>query len=141
MITFNYETPFNLNKEGVVTKWIEAAIEKESFSPGEINFIFCDDPYLHKINIEYLNHDTFTDIISFDYCEGKTLHGDIFISVDRVQENAKEYGVEFFNELSRVMIHGVLHFCGYQDKNKREKSIMRQKEDAYLLILEELYLK
>ncbi len=138
MITFNYETPFSLNKEGVLTNWIESAIEKESFILGEINFIFCDDPYLHKINVEYLNHDTLTDIISFDYIEGKTLHGDIFISIDRVEENAKKYSVEFFNELCRVMIHGVLHFCGYQDKSEEQKSIMRNKEDAYLLALEEL---
>ena len=94
--------------------------------------MFCDDNYLHKLNVEFLQHDTLTDIISFDYSVGKELHGDIFISIERVEDNAQDLGVDFEAELHRVMMHGILHYCGYKDKSKEDKKLMRQKEDFYL---------
>ena len=129
MITFNYETDFELQNESNYEAWIEAIIESEDFTEGEINYIFCDDEYLHKINVEYLDHDTLTDIISFDYTIGNLVSGDIFISVERVIENAKEYEVSFETELLRVMAHGVLHYCGFKDKSEEDAKIMRQKEN------------
>lgn len=115
--------------------WINFAIEKEKFKCGDLSFIFCFDEYLLKINKEYLNHDYYTDIITFNYVEGKTISGDIFISIDRVRDNAQQYGVSFENELSRVIIHGVLHLIGFDDKDESSQSIMRMKEDEYLLEL------
>ena len=132
MISFNFETDFELKNEAELTDWIKKTISNESCEVGEINYIFCDDDYLHKINVEYLNHDTFTDIISFDYSVGKELHGDVFISIDRVKENAEEFEVSFTDELHRVMIHGILHYCGYKDKTDEEAKLMRSKEDFYL---------
>ena len=129
MITFNYETDFELQNESDYEAWIEAIIESEDFTEGEINYIFCDDEYLHKINVEYLDHDTFTDIISFDYTIGNLISGDIFISVERIKENAKEYEVSFLKELHRVMSHGILHYCGYKDKSEEDSNLMRQKEN------------
>ena len=135
MIAFNYETEFQLDDEEKTTNWIEGCVEKEGFELGEINYIFCNDDYLHKINVEFLQHDTLTDIISFDYTLGKLVGGDIFISVDRVAENAKEFEVSFINELHRVIIHGVLHYMGYKDKSKEEKQLMRNRENQCLNIL------
>jgi len=133
MITFNYETEFTITKNiDVIKKWIKNAILQEKHSLGELNYVFCDDIYLLKINRDYLNHDTFTDIISFDYTIGKQINGDIYISIDRIKENAKLYKTTFYNELLRVMIHGVLHYCGYKDKTDADKKIMRSKEDYYL---------
>lgn len=129
MISFNYETDFELISESDYASWIQDIIASENKEAGDINYIFCDDEYLLKINVEYLNHDTLTDIISFDYSEGNFLHGDIFISVERVTENAKEFSVSFENELKRVMAHGVLHYCGYKDKSEQDEMLMRQKED------------
>ncbi|WP_276977337.1 rRNA maturation RNase YbeY [Flavobacterium filum] len=129
MISFNYETDFELSSESDYASWIQNVITSENKEEGDINYIFCDDEYLHKINVEYLNHDTLTDIISFDYSEGNFLQGDIFVSVERVTENAKEFNVSFENELKRVMAHGVLHYCGYKDKIKQDELLMRQKED------------
>ncbi len=129
MVVFNYETDFLLNNEAVYEQWIDAVVESEEKVPGEINYIFCDDAYLHKINREYLNHDTLTDIISFDYTIGDLISGDIFISIERVRDNAKEFDVSFHEELLRVMSHGVLHYCGYKDKSEPEEKIMREKED------------
>ncbi len=135
MITFNYETDFELDREGKISQWIPKVIETEGCKVGEINYIFCDDKYLHKINVEFLNHDTYTDIISFDYTLGKTINGDIYISVERVQENAEKYNVTFEEELNRVMIHGVLHYLGIKDKTETQKKEMRSKENEYLLLL------
>lgn len=132
MISFNYETDFNLDNENQFSDWISKTIKEENCKEGEINYIFCSDQYLHKINVEFLNHDTFTDIISFDYSVGKELHGDIYISVDRVKENAKAFNVKFEDELARVMIHGILHYCGYKDKTEEDKNQMRSREDHYL---------
>ena len=102
---------------------------------GEINYIYCDDNYLNNINIEFLKHDTYTDIISFDYTLGKQLNGDIYISTQRVLENAKIYNVTHENELYRVMIHGVLHYMGFKDKTINDKKVMRNKENASILLL------
>jgi probable rRNA maturation factor len=132
MINFNYETDFTLENEEAITIWITNVIESESKKEGEINYIFCDDDYLHKINLEHLGHDTLTDIISFDYGLGNELHGDIFISVERVKDNAIDFNVSFVDELKRVLIHGVLHFCGYKDKSDVDELLMRNKEDEKL---------
>ena len=132
MISFNYETEVNLEQSEKLTNWIIDAILEENFKVGEINYIFCTDDYLHQINMEFLDHDTLTDIISFDYSIGKELHGDIYISVDRVKENATDFKVPFNVELSRVMIHGILHYCGYKDKSEEEVKEIRSKEDYYL---------
>ena len=129
MISFNYETDFTLNNESNYEDWIARIINSEGFELGKINYIFCDDEYLHKINMEYLNHDTLTDIISFDYSVGNLLQGDIFISIERVADNAKDFNVVFNDELKRVMSHGVLHYCGYKDKSPKDEALMRLKED------------
>jgi len=129
MISFNYEIDFVLDNETQYEDWITRIIASEGFEDGEINYIFCDDEYLHKINIEYLNHDTLTDIISFDYSEGNFLHGDIFISIERVKENSSDFNVSFEEELKRVLSHGVLHYCGYKDKSPKDEALMRSKEN------------
>lgn len=135
MITFNSETSFTLKNQKKLVKWISDVISSEGFQVGEINYIFCNDSYLNKINQEFLNHDTFTDIISFDYTLGKEVGGDIFISTERVLENAEKFNEVFENELYRVMIHGILHFMGYKDKTKKEKTLMRTKEDENIFTL------
>ena len=132
MISFNYETDFNLDEEQGFSDWISNTILEEHCKEGEINYIFCSDDYLHKLNLDFLNHDTLTDIISFDYSVGKELHGDIYISVDRVKENASDFKVSFDDEMARVIIHGVLHYCGYKDKSEDDEKMMRSKEDYYL---------
>ncbi|WP_445714482.1 rRNA maturation RNase YbeY [Flavobacterium sp.] len=129
MISFNYETDFELENEAQYEDWISRIIESEGFDEGEINYIFCDDEYLHKINIEYLDHDTLTDIISFDYTVGNLIQGDIFVSIERVQDNANDFNVSFEEELKRVLSHGVLHYCGYKDKSPKDEALMRSKEE------------
>ena len=129
MINFNYETEFTLDNEQAFADWLSAVIVSENKNEGEINYIFCDDEYLHKINVEYLNHDTLTDIISFDYTVGNELNGDIFVSVERVEDNAKDFNVSFIEELKRVLAHGILHYCGYKDKSDSEAELMRSKEN------------
>jgi len=135
VITFNSETSFTLKNQNKLVKWIGDVVSSEGFQVGEINYIFCDDSYLNKINQEFLNHDTFTDVISFDYTLGKEIGGDIFISIERVLENAEKFNEVFENELHRVMIHGILHFMGYKDKTKKEKTLMRTKEDENIFTL------
>jgi probable rRNA maturation factor len=135
MITFNYETDFEISNEEKLSAWIENIIIAENFELGEINYIFCDDEYLLKLNIEFLQHDTLTDIISFDNTMGKEITGDIFISVDRVKENATEFKVSLKEEINRVMIHGVLHYMGIKDKSKEQKELMRNKENDALSLL------
>ncbi|APY08453.1 rRNA maturation RNase YbeY [Winogradskyella sp. J14-2] len=132
MISFNYETDFKLEKETQMSEWISKSINSENCKEGELNYIFCSDDYLHKINVDFLNHDTLTDIISFDYSVGKELHGDIYISVERVEDNAIDFDVSFEDELARVMIHGILHYCGYKDKTEEDAKLMRSKEEYYL---------
>jgi probable rRNA maturation factor len=129
MINFNYESEFTLENEEAIATWLSAVIVSENKSEGEINYIFCDDEYLYKINLEYLNHDTLTDIISFDYTMGNEISGDIFVSTERVLDNAKDYNTLFEDELKRVLVHGVLHYCGYKDKSEADETLMRSKED------------
>lgn len=129
MINFNYETDFVLNNETQYQNWISSVILSENKTEGDVNYIFCDDDYLLNINQQYLNHDYYTDIISFDYSVGNELHGDIFVSIERVKENAVDFKVAFDEELKRVIIHGILHYCGYKDKTRAEEDLMRVKED------------
>jgi len=129
MISFNYETGFELTDEKSLALWLSAVIISEQKKEGDINYIYCDDDYLLQINQQYLNHDTLTDIISFDYSVGNELHGDIFISVERVRENAINFEVSFEEEMMRVMVHGVLHYCGYKDKSLEDEAVMRQLEN------------
>ncbi len=129
MINFFYETEYKLANEKAYGNWIVQVAESEGRIVHEINYIFCDDDYLLNMNQQYLNHDTYTDIITFDYEEGKNLHLDIFISVERVQENSERIGTSFGDELRRVMAHGVLHAVGYKDKSAEESLRMRRKEE------------
>jgi probable rRNA maturation factor len=134
MIEFNYETDFELKDEAAYADWLARVIESEDKTEGEINYIFCDDEYLLAKNIEFLNHDTLTDIISFDYTMGNLISGDIFISVERVKENAADFNVTFEEELKRVIVHGVLHYCGYKDKTPEDEQIMRAKEEEKIVM-------
>ena len=129
MISFNYETEFELPNESAIERWISQVIASEQKREGEISYVFCDDDYLLELNQNYLQHDTLTDIISFDYTVGNELNGDIFISVERVRENAEIFNQTFDNEILRVMIHGVLHYCGYKDKSTVDEQRMREKEN------------
>lgn len=129
MISFNYESDFSLDNEKLYADWLSEVISSEMKQEGEISYIFCDDAYLLEINQQYLDHDTLTDIISFDYSVGNELHGDIFISVERVRDNALDFSVPFEDELRRVMVHGVLHYCGYKDKTETDERLMRDKEE------------
>lgn len=129
MINFFYELAFCLSEESVYMDWLNRVSSSESKSVAEINYIFCDDDYLLDINQKYLNHDTYTDIITFDYSVGNVLQGDIYISIDRVSENASEFSVPFEEELLRVMAHGILHMCGFKDKSADDISLMREKEN------------
>ena len=132
MIAFNNEIEFTLDNQDILSEWIVQTVDKEGFKLGELNYVFCSDDQLLEKNIEFLNHDTFTDIISFDYTMGKLISGDIFISIDRVTENSNTFNTLFQDELNRVMIHGILHYCGYKDKTEEDKSLIRSKEDYYL---------
>ena len=114
--------------------WLKKVITTENKKLGEIVFVFCNDTYLLKKNIQFLKHDTLTDVISFNYCEGEQINGDILISIDRVQENSEIFKAPFLNELDRVMVHGLLHLLGYKDKTKEDTKLMRSKEDFYLSI-------
>jgi rRNA maturation RNase YbeY len=129
MISFNYENEFELPNEDQIATWVSQVILSENKKEGEINYIFCDDEYLLNLNEQYLDHDTLTDIISFDYSIGNEIHGDIFISTERVLENAADFKVTFEEELQRVLVHGVLHYCGYKDKSEADEQLMRSKED------------
>jgi len=129
MIDFNYVSDYQLVKEKYYTNWILRIVASENKSLGEVSYIFCDDAYLLNINQEYLNHDTYTDIITFDYTNGITIAGDIFISIERVKENAEHFKVDFEEELRRVMSHGLLHLFGYGDKEEDEVKVMRAKEE------------
>lgn len=112
--------------------WISKVIEENQFTLGELTYIFCSDEYLLDMNKEHLNHDYYTDIITFNYNEGFSLSGDLFISYDRIKDHAKEFGVDVFDELSRVMVHGVLHLIGFNDKTDEEQELMTEKENEYL---------
>ena len=134
-ISFQSVGTFSLKTGAAVTKCVKALVKQELREIGDITFVFCDDNYLHKINLEFLDHDTYTDIITFDYSVGNEIVSEIYISVDRVSENAKKYKQTFENEIHRVMVHGVLHLCGYKDKLAEDKQIMRDKENHYLSLL------
>ncbi len=129
MIDFYNEIDFEIENREEIIDWIKRVVGSEGFDVGELVYIFCDDVYLLEINQKYLNHDTYTDIITFDYSEGEVIGGDVFISVDRVRENSKVFGVSFYNELLRVLAHGALHLMGYKDKLDDDAAIMRRKED------------
>jgi rRNA maturation RNase YbeY len=133
MITFHIENiSFKLSNCQKLKTWIKQVAADEGKTLGDVNYIFCGDDYLLSINKTYLNHDYFTDVITFDYSERLVISGDVFISVDTVRTNAQEYNVPFEDELCRVMIHGILHLCGYKDFSKKEKIAMREREDLYL---------
>jgi probable rRNA maturation factor len=131
-IFFHSECEFEPQNTQKRSKWIEGTICQEEKEIGELNYIFCSDEYLLGKNQEFLDHNTYTDIITFDYCVGGVISGDVFISIDRVKENANTFKVDFNDELDRVLIHGALHLIGYQDKTKEEQKQMRAKEDFYL---------
>lgn len=135
MISYNSENTFQLENEAEISSWLEGVILNENFKLGEINYIFCSDEYLHKLNVEFLQHDTLTDIISFDYTVGKLIQGDIYISTERVADNAKDFNVSFTEEVHRVMVHGILHYCGFKDKTPEDEKLMREKENHYLQLL------
>ena len=132
MIEFNYETEFTLENEEAISRWISNVIKSEDKKEGEVNYIFCDDEYLLQLNQQHLQHDYYTDIISFDYSVGNEIHGDLFISIERVKDNAIEFNVAFDDELKRVIVHGILHYCGYKDKSEADELLMRSKEDKKL---------
>lgn len=133
MIQYCFEDiRFEFKGRRLNNQWLKMVAESEIRRLGDISIIFCSDPYILDINMRYLQHDYFTDIITFDYCEGNTLSGDLFISIDSVRENALTYGSEFSDELNRVMVHGLLHLIGYDDHTPEDQVVMRQKEDYYL---------
>ena len=134
-ISFYSVGTFSLKTEAAVAACIKTIAAEESREVGDITFVFCDDNYLLKINNEFLDHDTYTDIITFDYSIGNEIISEIYVSTDRVEENAKKHKQTFENEIHRVIIHGVLHLCGYNDKLAEEKQIMRDKENHYLSLL------
>lgn len=132
------EVELTLSDEDKISNWIKSTILQEGQELGNLNFVFCSDPYLHKINTEYLNHDTLTDVITFPYSD-TFIEGDIFISIDRIRDNAKTFKVSFEEELKRVIIHGVLHLLGYSDKNPEDKQQMTLKENLYLRSFKEIH--
>ena len=132
MIEYTIVGKFSLDDEPQISDWVQFTLDSEEKELGELNYIFCDDDYLHKINVKTLKHNTLTDIISFDYTLGIVVSGDVYISYERVKENSEELNLSFKDELHRVMIHGVLHYCGYKDKSEEDKMMMRAKEDYYL---------
>ena len=132
MIEYTFVGNFVLENKNSLSDWIAFVLDQEEKELGEINYIFCDDDYLHEINVKTLKHNTLTDIISFDYTVGEVVSGDIYISYERVKENAGKLSHDFRDELHRVMVHGILHYCGYKDKDDTDILMMRSKEDYYL---------
>jgi rRNA maturation RNase YbeY len=132
MIAFEYLETEEITEINQNKKWLIQVISNEAKEEGDITYIFCDDDYLLEKNIRFLNHNTLTDVITFDYCEGNSVSGDIFISIERVKENSEVFKVDFLTELNRVMVHGLLHLLGYKDKTDRESNLMRKKENYYL---------
>lgn len=137
MISYYFQdTDFKFREKRRNNEWLRLTAESEIYRIGDISIIFCSDSYILDINQKYLHHDYYTDIITFDYCEGDRLSGDLFISVDSVRENAIEYGTEFKDELNRVIIHGLLHLIGYDDHTDEDIALMRKKENYYLSLRE-----
>lgn len=135
MIFYFWETYFKLDYDKLLNSWINSCLKHENGTLGEVNLIFCNDENLLMINKKYLNHETYTDVITFNYVRYTKIYGDIVISIDRIKENALKWGVSFEKELSRIMIHGVLHLLSYNDKNHTEKFLMQNKENFYLDLL------
>ena len=135
MIQFFFENIDIISLPDATKNWLINLIKNEQKKVGEINYIFCDDEYLLKVNQDFLQHDYYTDVITFDYVKGKTIAGDIFVSLPRISENAETHSKDFNLELHRVLAHGILHLCGYKDKTEEEIKEMRNKEDYYLNIL------
>ena len=138
MVSFEYncEMPIKLSLKHKV--WLQQVVRKEGMVTGDISYVFCDDAYMIQQNNAFLQHDTYTDIITFDECVGDVISGSILISADRVAENASKFGKTFENELLRVVVHGTLHLCGYKDKSESEAKLMRQKEDESLALFTEM---
>ncbi|MBL7910637.1 MAG: rRNA maturation RNase YbeY [Bacteroidia bacterium] len=128
----NQSVEFKLSEKIKIKSWIKTIIASEKKEMGNLNFVFTSDEEILKTNVQYLQHNTYTDIITFDYCEGKKINGDIIISVERVKENADKFETDFETEIKRVIIHGVLHLCGYKDKSEKDAKLMRSKENAAL---------
>jgi len=139
MILFFSKTKFHLYKKNQKKYWLKEILREENKKIGDINFVFYDDEQLSFLNKKYLNHDTLTDIITFDYSENDILHGDICISIERIKENAAKFNCTVEEELRRIMAHGILHLCGYKDKTKEEKQLMKQKEENALNLFNYLY--
>ena len=140
MISYHSEdTDFVFKGKALNNRWLKVVAESEIRRLGDIAIIFCSDNYILDVNIKYLQHDYFTDIITFDYCEGNFLSGDLFISVDSVRENAEFFNTEFPDELNRVIVHGILHLVGYDDHTDEEKKLMREKEDYYLSLRSQMF--
>ena len=135
---FLEDVKFTFKNKLLNNKWLKTVAESEIRRLGNVNIIFCSDPYILDVNLKYLGHDYFTDIITFDYCEGKLLSGDLFISIDSVRENSIFYNTEFEQELNRVIVHGILHLIGYDDHTESDIATMRAKEDYYLQLRESL---
>jgi rRNA maturation RNase YbeY len=136
IVFFSEDVDFQLDNEHRNAAWLLAVIEQEGKSLRLLNFIFCSDEYLHRLNVEYLDHDTLTDVITFPYAAPPIVEGDIFISIERVRENARDFNTSFEEELRRVMVHGVLHLCGYGDETDEEEQAIRQKENEALLVFQ-----
>ena len=134
-VSFHRENVSLIADEKLIIKWLTNSVNSLDYSIGELSFVFCSDDYLRKLNIKHLNQDYFTDVITFDYSKDMSLIGDVFISTERVKENAKLFNVSFNEELFRVIIHGVLHLCGFNDKTKEEKAEMRSKENNFLSLI------
>lgn len=131
---FSEDVCFDFNQKLLTKRWLNLVAEAEQRNIGDINIIFCSDPYILDINIQYLQHDYYTDIITFDYCEGDVLSGDLFISIDSVRDNSSEFSSSFNDELNRVIVHGLLHLIGYDDHKDEDITVMRSKEDFYLCL-------
>jgi len=129
---FNEDIKFSFKEKRLTSRWLRFVAESEAKRLGDVSVIFCSDNYILDVNIKYLKHDYYTDIITFDYCEGNRLSGDLFISIDSVRENASFYGTEFSDELNRVIVHGLLHLIGYDDHTEEDIAVMRAKENYYL---------
>jgi probable rRNA maturation factor len=135
IVFFNEDINFKFQGKNKFKVWLKKVAEKEGFSINNLNYIFCSDEYLHKINLEYLDHDTYTDIITFDNSEDElSIEGDIFISIERVRENSQTLSTVFEEELKRVIVHGLLHLCGYDDHTSEDKAAMRRLESEYIAL-------
>ena len=132
MIDYQYIENQELSNGDKISLWLNNVISEEGMQTGELIYVLCKDDYLLEKNIQFLNHNTLTDVITFDYCKGKLVNGDILISTERVDENSKIYKVNYLTELHRVMVHGLLHLLGYKDKNEKDAKAMREKENYYL---------